>query len=433
MLNAAPPRSLVALLTLILLLTGCTKSQPMETSISLRNEPDYTRQLPSGQSALRRIPDPADWPDIESAYRAKDALLVSACDESARWFEAPSSRRSFPLDEITHERAQASVLAMRALLAESSSSTSFRRDLEHMFDVYESVGWNGDGDVLFTGYFAPIFPASRTPSERFGYPLYTRPADLVTDELTGQPYGRQLPDGTVTNYFTRKEIEETNLLEGQELVWLEDALSAYLIHVNGSAKLRMQDGSIMYIGYAGKTDRPYASLGKAMIRARLVNESGMNLAAIRRIYRKNPEAVEQLMYENENFVFFREYDGGVRPAGSLGVRVTSEASLATDKKIYPRGGIVMVDTRAITFASGQRRFQRFMLDQDTGGAIQAPGRADIFMGIGPSAEILAGGQHAEGKLYYFFLKPEFVDQTLAYHRRVAEARTASVRGVQGAP
>ena len=92
------------------------------------------------------------------------------------------------------------------------------------------------------------------------------------------------------------------------------------------------------------------------------------------------------------------------------MKVTPETSLATDKKIYPRGGVLLVDTQAVTFSSGNRPFLRFMLDQDTGGAIEAPGRADIYMGVGPGAEILAGGQYAEGRLYYFFLKPQFIDR-----------------------
>ena len=121
---------------------------------------------------------------------------------------------------------------------------------------------------------------------------------------------------------------------------------------------------------------------------------------------KPRDALGQL--SNESFVFFSGYDGANWPAGSLGVKVSPKASLATDKKIYPRGGIVLVSTRAVTLARGHEDFLRFMMDQDTGGAIRAPGRADIFMGIGRAAETLAGGQYAEGTLYYFFLKPEHV-------------------------
>ena len=145
-----------------------------------------------------------------------------------------------------------------------------------------------------------------------------------------------------------------------------------------------------------------------MVDAGLLRADEVSLPAIRRVYRAQPQRVEELMYENECYVFFTEYEGDNWPAGSLGVKVTPESSLATDKKIYPRGGIVLVDTDAVTFTGGRRAFLRFMLDQDTGGAIQAPGRADIFMGVGPGAEILAGGQYAEGRLYYFFLKPGYM-------------------------
>ncbi|MCZ6835587.1 MAG: MltA domain-containing protein, partial [Planctomycetota bacterium] len=166
----------------------------------------------------------------------------------------------------------------------------------------------------------------------------------------------------------------------------------------------------MYVGYGGKTDRPYASLGKAIIDQGIMTRDDMSLSGIKKLYKRSPELIEQLIHTNENYVFFTEYAGDLWPAGSLGVQVTRETSLATDKSIYPRGGLVLADTRAVTFSTSSKRFVRFMFDQDTGGAIKAPGRADIYMGEGNSAEILAGGQYAEGKLYYFFLKPQHVAQ-----------------------
>ena len=264
--------------------------------------------------------------------------------------------------------------------------------------------------MLFTGYYAPILNASLTPSSRFRVPLYERPADLVTDPQTGKPLGRKVADGSLVPYYTRREIETAYILTGQELVWLENELDAYLVHVNGSAKLRMPDGSVMYVGYAGKTDRPYASLGQAMVEAGLLPRGGVTLPKIKTVFRRQPEKVHELMFRNENYVFFREYDGGTWPAGSLGLPVTAETSIATDKRIYPRGGVVLVDTQRTSFRGRQERFLRLMLDQDTGGAIEAPGRADLFMGIGPAAEILAGQQYAEGRLYYFFLKPMYADR-----------------------
>ena len=110
-----------------------------------------------------------------------------------------------------------------------------------MFAVYRSVGWDRKGTVLFTGYYSPEFPASQTRTARFSHPLYRRPADLVTDEVTGQPRGRRRPDGTTGPYPTRREIEQSGMLVGTELVWLEDELAAYIVHVNGSARLTLTD------------------------------------------------------------------------------------------------------------------------------------------------------------------------------------------------
>ena len=375
-------------------------------------EPDYARPLPPGSAALRKIEDPARWPDLRAAFADRGPDLLAALDRAIPWFLAPSTLQWFPLEGVSHEQAHASVVAARRLLAESGTAEEFEREFRRLFDAYESVGWDGRGTVFFTGYFAPVFPASRVRTERFRYPVYRRPDDLVTDPKTGAPQGRKSPDGSIRPYPTRAEIQGSDLLAGLELAWLEDSLSAYLVHVNGSARLDLTDGSVLYIGYAGKTDRPYTSLGKSMVEEGILRSRDLNLSAIRREYARDPARVERLMLRNESFVFFREADGTNWPAGSLGYPVTAERSLATDKKIFPRGGLVYVDTKSVRRGSATRDYQRFMVDQDTGGAIRAPGRADIYMGTGGAAESLAGTQKAEGRLYYFFVKPEFVAELL---------------------
>ena len=387
---------------------GCQKKLAMEP---LR--PDYEHQLKPGESALRLITDPARMPDLAAAYRNRVTFqLDDAIGQSVKWFEAPSSKQSFPFESFSHEQARASVSAFGQIINSAADESDFVKTITDKFDVYESVGYNGEGTVLFTGYYAPVFKASRTMNTQFMYPLYRRPGDLATDPKNGKPLGRRLADGSTTRYYTRREIDGKGLLKGSELVWLEDPLSVYIVQVNGSAKLQMTDGSEMYVGYAGKTDWPYMSLSQMMLDEGLLKPEERNLPAMRNAYRAHPDEVIDLINQNQSYVFFTEYTAEKWPSGSLGVRVTDETTLATDKAVYPRGGVVMVDTQAVTFSVGKRRFQRFMLDQDTGGAIRAPGRADIFMGIGQSAEILAGGQYAEGKLYYFFLKPQFVDEYL---------------------
>jgi membrane-bound lytic murein transglycosylase A len=375
---------------------GCADRQLAETPPVAG--PNYAKPLPAGHSALRLVTDEHRLPDIAAAAAGIQPGLVDAIDESLVWFAAPSSKRHYPFEGITHEQARAGLLAMRELVTSGASPQRIRSEILRKFDVFESVGYNGAGTVLFTGYYSPVFNASLSPTGAFMYPLYTRPSDLATDPDSGAPLGRRRADGTIEPYPTRREIETSGMLAGNELVWLKDPLEVYMVHVNGSAKLRLHtpggdlDAAVMFIGYAGKTDHPYTGLGQSMIDEGMLADDGVSLAAVKREYRR--------------YVFFTEYDGASWPAGSLGVRVTAKRSLATDKKIYPRGGLVLVDTEAISFAGSGRPFLQFMLDQDTGGAIQAPGRADIFMGIGSGAEILAGGQYAEGRLYYFVLKPE---------------------------
>lgn len=397
-------RSLLVVSALaVIVLAGCRTVEPPE--------PDYARPLPPGRSALVRVGGGERIPDPAVAFRHRDPALVDALDQSLEWFRAPSSQRFFPFEDIcTHEQAAASIAAFRDLVTRARGAFSFRTELWEKFDVYRSVGWDGYGTVLFTGYYSPEFPASRERTSRFRYPLYRRPADLATEPVTGKPLGRRRSDGSLERYPTRREIEASGLLAGTELVWLADPLSAYIVHVNGSARLRLPDGETIHVGYAGKTDRPYSGLGRRLLDAGLVDPNHLSLAEVRKAYQRQPARVRELIQENESYVFFTEYDGADWPSGSLGVPVTTKASLATDKRIYPRGGVVMVDTRAVTNGPRKEPFLRFMLDQDTGGAIRAPGRADIFMGIGNRAETLAGGQYAEGTLYYFILKPRYVEE-----------------------
>jgi membrane-bound lytic murein transglycosylase A len=393
--------------TVLVTLAGCRTQQEVPTDAN----------NPTDGPALIKLGESDPKPDVGAAFARRTFYLNRSVDQSIGWFQKPSSRQWFPFKNqgtaeqiCTHEQAAASVVAFKELLATSTSEEDFEAKFLEMFDVWQSVGYTADREVLFTGYYSPIFKASREADDRFKYPLYTRPADLVSDPATGQPLGRRLADGSTQPWPSRAEIESSGMLKGTELVYLENPLDVYIVQVNGSAKLIMPDSSVMYIGYAGKTDGQYVGLGKSMMEEGLIPKNQLSLSAIRRFYKTNPAAVDELINRNNSYVFFQEYDKGAWPAGSLGTRVNEDASIATDKSIFPRGGLVMVDTRANTFTRGLIEYKNFMLDQDTGGAIRAAGRADLYMGAGAAAELLAGGQYATGKMYYFFLKPEFVSR-----------------------
>ncbi len=394
-------------------------------------EPDYARPLAPGECALRKLAAGEPWPDLTAAWQGRDAYLNEALNQDQKWYESPSSRarfpQMFPFPEVcTWDQASSSVVAFRQVLTDSQDHATFDATLKQMFDCWQTKGWNGKGGVLFTGYYAPEFKAALTRQPGFEYPIYRRPKELETDPVTGKPVGRRVSESTIEPWPSRAQIDQGGLLAGLELAWFPTPLDAYIVQVNGSAKLLLPDGKVMFIGYAGATDGAYKGLGASLVECGAIAEKDLNLSAIKRLYERDPSMVIEKMNLNNRYVFFANYDGKTWPAGSLGVKVTDKASLATDKSVYPPGGIVFVDTQATSSGGGRQEFKRFMLDQDTGGAILAPGRADIFMGIGPSAEILAGGQYCEGTLYYFFLKPEYTSQYQLPERKPAAKSKPSV-------
>jgi membrane-bound lytic murein transglycosylase A len=189
--------------------------------------------------------------------------------------------------------------------------------------------------------------------------------------------------------------------KGLELVYLADPIDAYIAHVNGSAFIRLEDGSVLKLGYAGKNGRTYTSLGQELVKAKRLGKDEVSLASIRRWAAANPGEVEDFLNRNDSFVFFTPIEHN--PHGSLNVPVTGWRSIATDKTLFPRGAVTFVSAK-VGYGSDSADVEQFFFDQDTGGAIRTAGRADLYLGAGDEAEKIAGSTRAEGQLYYFFLK-----------------------------
>jgi membrane-bound lytic murein transglycosylase A len=370
-------------------------------------KPDYSRPT-TGPALVRAAPH--EIPDFRKVF-SKDPAVLSALDESIAYFKKPSSQKYFPYQTvdstITHEQQLDGLETLRKIIEISQTPDEFHGRIMGAFDVYRSVGWDGNGVVLFTGYYTPIFEGSLARDAKFRYPLYRRPADLVADE-NGKPLGRRTPEGQVVSYYSRSEIEKNDILKGQELVYLSDPFEVYVVHVQGSARIRMPDGHEMHVGYAGKTDRAYKSVGMELINQGKLQKEELSLARLKRYFREHPEEVDRMLGVNESYVFFAESQPG--PFGSIGARVTPYHSVATDKSIFPRGGAVVPSTTIpVATATGDRLtfapHVGLYFDQDTGGAISAAGRCDLYMGTGDEAERVAGYTYSEGKLFYLFLKP----------------------------
>jgi membrane-bound lytic murein transglycosylase A len=379
----------LALAAALVLLAACKSTKP-----------DYTRALPEGAPALLPLGPDEKRPDFTHDFARRDEILP-ALDQSIAWTKRKTSARHFPIEGVTVERALAGLERFRELLTTSTSAQEFDRRLGEEFTVYKSAGWDGKGGgVLFTAYCTPILEGATVATGEYRYPLYALPPDLVKGE-EGAILGQRVGNATQP-YPTRRVIEASGMLKNKqlELAWLKDPVDAYIAHVNGSAFIRLPDGEMFKLGYAGKNGREYASLGKALVDAKELPKDDVNLQSIREWARKNPAKVQGFLDKNDSYVFFQPIDGN--PHGSLNVPVTGGRSIATDKRLFPRGAITWAEAR--TGKDIGARLDRFLLDQDTGGAIRTAGRGDVYLGVGDEAERLAGATRQEGQLYYLFLK-----------------------------
>ncbi|MFC1675618.1 MltA domain-containing protein [Planctomycetota bacterium] len=387
---------LLLLAFFLLTLTSC-RTTPVPVELA------YNKPLPPGQFALKKITDPVMIPNFTAAgMNRKD--LKTAVDKSLNYLSKPSSRAFFPSGQITYARTVMSLLAFSELLDSNLTAGQLNAAIREKFDVYMSVGCDDSGTVLFTGYYTPIFDGSFTRSENFQYPLYKQPKDLVkTDD--GKILGRRTTTGRITKYPSRAAIEDADMLQGNELIWLTDPFEAYIAHVQGSAKIKTPDGNLIGLGYAANNGHEYRGISKVMLRDGAITPQQMSLAAMIDYFKQHIDQVARYTRRNPRFVFFKTQQGP--PRGSLNEPVTKMRTIATDKSIFPRAALTFIQTY-VPQSDGQtithQIYSGFALDQDTGGAIRAPGRCDIYMGKGDLAGKLAGQTYREGRLYYLFLK-----------------------------
>mgnify|MGYP001794719553 CR=1 FL=1 len=334
-----------------------------------------------------------DWQLFGS--RGDRQNLLKSIDYSLRFMATPKSRdayRNYPVEGVTHARVLRSLRRFRQLVVAAKSAKELQTAVAREFDLYASVGRSGRGDVFFTGYFVPVYRASRVRTEEFRYPLYRVPRDQSQWQ---QPYP------------TREELEgkdgegTESLIKGQELFWLRDRMEAFLVHIQGSARLQLPDGSISSVGYAGNNGYPYVSVGGEIAKDGKLPRRGMTLPVMIRWFEENPGEINNYLPRNHRFIFFRETNGA--PAqGNLNVTVSA------DRYLMPPGALALVNT-SLPYVNGAGRIEyhrvnRFVLDQDTGSAMIGPGRADYFMGTGSRAGARAGVTGSTGRLYYLLLR-----------------------------
>jgi len=270
-----------------------------------------------------------------------------------------------------------------------------------------------DGAGFLTGYYEPVLEGSRKPEGRFRTPIYRRPPDLINvvaeDQRAAKSDGlthvRKTATGTEP-YSTRAEIEQGALAgRGLELLYLGDPVDAYFMHVQGSARIKLTDGTTMRVNYDGKNGYPYTSIGRYLVKEGLLRVDEVTLQKLRTWLRADRERAQKVMWQNESFIFFRELHGtdAEGPMGALSAPLTPGRSLAVDTAYHTLGTPVYVSAPSLKHATKTGGFNRLMVAQDVGSAIKGPERGDIYFGSGAKAGRLAGVTKHPGS--FFVLLP----------------------------
>jgi peptidoglycan lytic transglycosylase A len=276
------------------------------------------------------------------------------------------------------------------------SPEAVRLFFESNFVPYQVSSQSSGEEGLITGYYEPLLRGSRKQTPRYRYPVYGVPEDLVVVDLgelypelknmrlRGRIEGRRL-----VPYYDRARIEGGEApLRGKEIVWVDDAVELFFLHVQGSGRILLDTGETLRVGYADQNGYPYRSIGRVLIDRGELSPEQVSMQSIQAWARRNPTKAVELLNSNASYVFFRELPASVAgPPGSLGVPLTARRSVAIDPRYVPLGAPVFI---AATWPNSPKPLNRLVLAQDTGGAIRGPVRADFFWGYGEAAAREAG-------------------------------------------
>jgi membrane-bound lytic murein transglycosylase A len=379
----------------------------LATACSRAARPPITRP----EEALVPVSHPLELSDDGDA-----GTLRTAVAQSLAWLRAQPASKGFVFGPrtVTAGEMRTALERLSARITPGLTPAELTRRVLEDFEWMEAAGGE-DGTVLFTGYYEPLIEASLSPSGEYATPLHGPPGDLL--EIPLEPFAERFKaerlfgrlDGRrVVPYWTRAEIRGGKLANQKlELAWAKDPVALFFLEVQGSGILRLPDGTERRIGYAASNGRPYRSIGALLIQEGALPRESMSMQALRTWLAQNPAQCNRVLDHNESYVFFRFLEGAA--VGSLGRPVTPGRSIATDARLFPRGALAYIQTeRPEATADGQvvwKPLGRFVLNQDTGGAIRGAGRVDVFWGRGPEAELAAGLMKHKGRLLFLVPRP----------------------------
>lgn len=292
-------------------------------------------------------------------------------------------------------------------VCQAADAVAANQDARRWFETwFVPFAVNGTPDALFTGYYEPEIRASRIEHGAYVTPVYGLPSDLVVADLglfrstlAGLRVTGRVEDHRLVPFPSRAAIDANRLADSPVLLYANDPVALFFLHIQGSGRALLDDGTMMRIAYAGQNGRAYTPIGRTLLDRGEIDRAHLSMQAIRSWLKSHPRAARGVMETDESFVFFRELpvgDSALGSPGTEGVPLTPETSIAVDPEIHPLGAPMFVEARS--------KFARLCIAQDTGGAIKGALRADIFWGFGARAEDIAGHLAATGRLYVLLPK-----------------------------
>jgi membrane-bound lytic murein transglycosylase A len=342
-------------------------------------------------------------------YAGLDDAIARSATWLARIAQADPGRTfAFGAERVPVQRLQATLVRFRELALARPSPAALAEAIRREFRVFRSVG-DGTGTVLFTGYYLPELRGALARGGRFQIPLHRAPDDLVVvrardfpTQLEGDLVGK-VEGGRLVAYPTRAEIAAGAVDPGAALCFVDSAVDAFFLEIQGSGVVRFEDGTSRVVTFAGKNGHRYEAVGAELVRRGALPREQVSMQAIRAWLAANPGEQDGLLARNPSYVFFRFADA---PIGSLGVPVTPDRTIAADARVFPKSGLAfLVAERPVdATATTMRPFSRFVLDQDAGGAVRTSAHVDLYLGSGAYAENAAGRMKQPGRLYYLLLR-----------------------------
>jgi membrane-bound lytic murein transglycosylase A len=344
---------------------------------------------------------------IEKKENISNAYLEKIAFEDIKNFT--NDNLNFAL-EVFQKACQAKRVhnSLKDVCKKSDQITHGEAFFTQYFEAFKLLNKDKKEKGLITGYYEPILKGSLTKSDKYPYAIHGLPDDLIVVNLSSvYPQLKQyrlrgkLKNNTLVPYETRKEFEQKKDKNIKVICYVSSKIDRFILEIQGSGKVQLEDGTIINVAYAGQNGRPYYAIGKKLIEIGAIKKEDMSMQNIRKWCKENPEKVDQLFYLNESKVFFRK---SVKSAtGSLGVPLVAKRNIAVDKRFIPLGFPVFINT---TDPITNKNIDQLMVAADTGGAIKGDIRADFFWGNGEKAKQKAGKMAQDGSLIILIPKEE---------------------------